>query len=212
VLHNRSYFDGTNDSLTIKGTGRFQNTLTLATGTNSIAPLVIPSGTLTSTPASGYIENNGSTLYYTDSTGTRKVIFVGKDGVEQVYNDTITWTGTTPPSGTATNTYQWVQTGKLVTLRMNFAYGFQGTSITLLSMPLPSDCPMPLVPSGFSGASNLLYIGNAYTQSTLNTFGAASTSRSVLRINAANNGYEILLATTSVSFKFGWLTIQYLTV
>ncbi len=46
--------------------------LTLATGTTTLSPLRIPSGVLVTTPVSGNIESDGSSLYWTSGTPTRQ--------------------------------------------------------------------------------------------------------------------------------------------
>lgn len=199
-LNKFRYYDGTTTrSLVSEQLPQTITNKTIAAGSNTITGLGASNMSL---PAQSMIVNN------TNATATPTTTSY-MDVAEQAYSSTITFTGTTAPSGTASNTYQWTQIGKLVTLRMNFSYASAGNAITALSMPLPTDCPAPLVPSGFTGASNLLYIGNAYAQGTLNTFGAGTTARSVIRVNAASTGFEVVMATSSTAFKGGWITIQY---
>ncbi|MGZ3769156.1 MAG: tail fiber domain-containing protein [Bdellovibrio sp.] len=52
--------------------GTMTGMLTLATGTASLSPLRLPSGTLVTTPVAGNLESDGSNLYWTDSTATRQ--------------------------------------------------------------------------------------------------------------------------------------------
>jgi hypothetical protein len=59
--------------LDVNGTGRFQNTLTLATGTTSIAPLKLTAGTNLTTPVNGSFEFDGTNLYFTVG-GIRKTV------------------------------------------------------------------------------------------------------------------------------------------
>jgi hypothetical protein len=59
--------------LDVQGTGRFQNTLTLATGTTSIAPLKLIAGTNLTTPVNGSFEFDGTNLYFTVG-GVRKTV------------------------------------------------------------------------------------------------------------------------------------------
>ncbi len=65
--------------LDVNGTSRFQNKLTLATGTASSAPLSIPSGVLVTTPTAGNIESNGTSLYFTNSSAVRKTLLTLED-------------------------------------------------------------------------------------------------------------------------------------
>jgi hypothetical protein len=59
--------------LDVNGTGRFQNTLTLATGTTTIAPLKLTAGTNLTTPVNGSFEFDGTNLYFTVG-GVRKTV------------------------------------------------------------------------------------------------------------------------------------------
>jgi hypothetical protein len=59
--------------LDVNGTGRFKNTLTLATGTTAIAPLKLIAGTNLTTPVSGSFEFDGTNLYFTVG-GVRKTV------------------------------------------------------------------------------------------------------------------------------------------
>lgn len=54
--------------------GTMTGMLTLAAGTTSLAPLRVPAGTLVTTAASGNIENDGTNLYFTNSTPARQTL------------------------------------------------------------------------------------------------------------------------------------------
>jgi hypothetical protein len=201
-LNKFRYFDGTTTrSLVSEQLAQTLTNKTIAAGSNTITGLGATNMTL---PAQSLVVNN-TNASATPTTTTYM------DGAEQTYSGTVTFTGTTAPSGTATNTYQWAQVGKLVTLRINLLYATTGAAITLAAMPLPADCPTPLSPAGFSGGTNLniLCFGSGYAQNAVNTIGTSTTARSALRFNSAGTGYEIVLATSSISFKAGWITIQY---
>ena len=59
--------------LDVNGTCRIQNTLTLATGTTTIAPLKLTAGTNLTTPVNGSFEFDGTNLYFTVG-GVRKTV------------------------------------------------------------------------------------------------------------------------------------------
>jgi len=84
------------DKLQVTGTAKFNNRLTLGTGTTTIAPLNIPMGVLTTTPVSGNIENDGVNFSYTDNTATRRTM-VNLVGAQTLQNKTFgagnTWQG-----------------------------------------------------------------------------------------------------------------------
>jgi hypothetical protein len=72
-LQNGGTFTDDGFRLDVNGTGRFQNTLTLATGTTSIAPLKLIAGTNLTTPVNGSFEFDGTNLYFTVG-GVRKIV------------------------------------------------------------------------------------------------------------------------------------------
>lgn len=130
--------------------------------------------------------------------------------VSQVYTGTITWTGTTAPSGSTNHTYSWIRVGNMVTLRISLLYGTMGSALTSVAMELPSDCPSPLQPSGFGSANEMLQLGSGKMATTkTNSLSAANTT--CIRKNAANNGFELVIVQTSGSYLLAMLTITYFT-
>lgn len=132
---------------------------------------------------------------------------VFRDPAIQTYTGTPTWTGTTAPSGTNNFTYNWTRIGNLVTLNITLTYGTAGTALTQVLIPLPTDCPTPKEPTGFGAASDFLYPGIAYMSTSLALAGA--NSRAGLRVNAADNGYEVIVAAASGNFRSVFVTVQY---
>jgi len=71
--------------------------LELGAGTESQAPLGIDYGTLLSTPQSGAIENDGTYLYYTDNTPTRRILLAGDaTNVPYTVGDATKWAASPP--------------------------------------------------------------------------------------------------------------------
>jgi len=133
----------------------------------------------------------------------------GFDVAEQTYSGSPTWSGTAPTTILA-NTYKWNQVGSLVTVRLSLSYSVAGSNATVI-IPLPTDLPTPASPTGFTGASDILYYGVGMFNTSTTTI--ATTPRTVLlRRNSANNGYEFLLTTgTAISIRVVHLTLQYFT-
>lgn len=131
------------------------------------------------------------------------------DVAEQTYSGTITWS-TTAPTTILSNTYQWQQVGSLVTVRLSLSYSTAGTNVTV-TIPLPTDLPTPLSPTGFTGASDILYYGIGMFNTTTTT--VATTARNTfLKRNSTNTGYEfIITAGTAISIRVVHLTLQYFT-
>ena len=126
------------------------------------------------------------------------------------YTGTITWSGTTAPSGTTNFSYNWTKIGNQVTLNISLLYGTAGTLVSSVVMALPSGAPTPIKPTGFSGASNLLYqasgkMSNSVTSTTV------VNSHAVLRSNAANNGFEIYIGQTAGTNTLATATVTYFT-
>jgi len=126
------------------------------------------------------------------------------------YTGTITWSGTTAPSGTTNFSYNWTKIGNMVTLNISLLYGTAGTLVSSVVMTLPAGAPTPIKPTGFSGASNLLYqasgkMSNSVTSTTV------VNSHAVLRSNAANNGFEIYVGQTAGTNTLATATVTYFT-
>jgi hypothetical protein len=109
-----------------------------------------------------------------------------------VYSGTITWTGTTAPSGATTHTYRLTQVGKCVTLHIALVFATNGAGLTAVQMTLPSGAPTPAQPTGLTGALANMYPINGQIANVANTIIAGQT-RGFLRNNTAGNGFEIIL-------------------
>lgn len=133
-----------------------------------------------------------------------------KDSGLKVYNGTITFTPVAP-SGATNNTYRWSQIGKLVTVRINLLYATaSGATLSQLVASLPSDCPAPEIPTGFSGANTTICpaFGYLFTSSTASPTTLAATI-GFLRSNSGNNGYEIVLIRAGGSVAAAYITLTY---
>jgi len=133
----------------------------------------------------------------------------GLDVAEQTYSLSPAFTGTAPTT-ISSSTYKYNQTGSLVTVRVNLIYTTAG-SITQVVIPLPTDMPTPLSPTGLSGALDVLYYGVGMF-STLTTTVSTVNRVCFLRRNAANTGYEFVIThSAAVSSRVISLTLQYFT-
>jgi hypothetical protein len=128
-----------------------------------------------------------------------------------VYNGTITWTGTTAPSGATNHSYRLTQVGKCVTLHIALVYASNGAALTAVTLTLPSGAPTPVQPTGLTGASSNMYPVNGQLASSANNSILSAASRGFLRNNAAGNGFEILLNFGSIAPGQLGVTVQYWT-
>jgi len=109
-----------------------------------------------------------------------------------VYDGTITWTGTTAPSGATNHTYRLTQVGKCVTINISLLYATNGTAISKLIATLPSNAPTPVQPTGLTSALQNIYVANGQYITSTNTT-ANTILRTTLRNNTSNNGFEFLI-------------------
>jgi hypothetical protein len=155
-----------------------------------------------SIPANSFLANNTSAI-----ANVTAQTFKDTSGV---YSGTLTWTGTTAPSGATNHTYRYTQVGKCVTINISLVYATNGTQITRLVATLPSGAPTPAQPTGLTGASQIIYVTYAQLITSTNTTSNAI-ARSTFRNNAANNGFEFLIDCSILSAAQASITCQYWT-
>jgi hypothetical protein len=144
-----------------------------------------------------------------NTSGTANVTDqVFKDLGNQTYSGTITWTGTTAPSGTTNHKYRWVQVGKQVSLTISLNYGTAGSALTAVKLTLPADCPNPTNFGTLTSANDI--IGSAWAFLGTSTT-AATTGRVLLQNNATNNGFEFNITSSSGSYRTSGFTLTYFT-
>jgi hypothetical protein len=87
---------------------------------------------------------------------------IGYDNGEQAYTGTFSnWVGTTPPSGTLTASYRWMQVGKNVTVYLWAKWATTGTNITGFDATIPADLPLPAEPTPLNAVGDVMYSGVA---------------------------------------------------
>lgn len=129
---------------------------------------------------------------------------------KQTYSGTITWTGTTAPSGTTSHSYSWQQVGNVVTFSLTLFYGTAGSALSQVVCALPSDMPAPVKPDGITGTSEIItmLVGQMSGGSTLSTL----QGRAALRIDSSStSAYQLVLAQSASGYKVAWISGSYLT-
>lgn len=152
-------------------------------------------------PANSFLANNTAAAansvatFFKDTSGT--------------YTGTVTWTGTTAPSGTTNFNYRYSRVGRAVNLSITLNYATQGNALTAMVVPFQADFPTPSQPAGLTSASDLLFPANV--QFTVNNpqtlFNAVS--RSYLRRNSSNNGFEIVSNFGSGAIRTALINVTY---
>jgi hypothetical protein len=125
------------------------------------------------------------------------------------YNDSITITGASNPSGAINHTFRWSQIGNLVTLHITLTYANNG-SLSQVAMELPDGLPIPILPTGLTANNDIICYGSGFMVSTT-TGVAAVFSKVFLRQNTGlTNDYEVVINQASnSSYKIMNATIQY---
>jgi len=121
-------------------------------------------------------------------SGTAQLIDLHKPG-SQSLAASVTFTAGAAPSGTPNNTYNWAQIGNLVTYQFTLRYASAGTTVTVVTIALPSDMPNPVEQSGLTaGSDNLAPLTIRATNGTSGN--ATNGSSGSLRRNAGDTAYE----------------------
>ena len=158
-----------------------------------------------SLPSYTFIANNTTGT----ANGTTQTF---KDSGQKVYSGSITWFGTTAPSGTTNHSYRWSQVGKLVTLRITLIYSVAGVASQSVVCSLPTDLPTPEIPTGSSANGSFLYEGSGTLSTAITTGGMTSAINggiSELKINSGGTGYEVQIYRTAGAYLTARATIQY---
>ncbi len=119
---------------------------------------------------------NGVATYFKDTSGT--------------YTGSPVWNSSNP-TGATNHTYRWTRIGKMVNLSVTLIYATGGgTGNTQVLIPLPTDCPAPIEPSGLGAATDVLYTGAGHLSTGITSLSLAG--RFGLRSNGTDTGYELI--------------------
>jgi hypothetical protein len=125
-----------------------------------------------------------------------------------VYTGSPTWNGTAPTA--SSHTYRWTRIGKMVTLNISLVYSIPGVANSTLNIPLPADCPTPIVPTGLTGNSTFMYPVNFKIFASFTAL-ASLQERVSLRKNSTGTGYEINAAFGGSAAVGALVTLTYYT-
>ncbi len=189
-------------TLTNKTISGSANTLTNI-GTSSIVNAAITNAKMANIAANSIRGNN---------TGSAAVgaEFIMKFVAEQTIGTTVTWSGTAPTG--ETKLYKWSQNEMLrqVTVWVHLIYTGGGVSNSQVTIPLPTDMPDPVIPTGLTGANVYLYIGSGYITTAISTQNTALYQAAYIRRNAADNGFNIIINYAgTIAAKYATATLIY---
>lgn len=152
-----------------------------------------------------------STNWMVKKIGQTYNVHAFEEQTETTYSGTITWTGTTAPSGTETVTYAYTRNGSMVNLFMYYKATVAGTALTQVTFTFPTGVPTPKIPNNVSGANSILGYGAGLITTSFVTPGVAN-GKSFLQINSSNTGYLVgVVLASSSNAAYGWISIAYMT-
>jgi hypothetical protein len=134
-----------------------------------------------------------------------------KSPAMQTYSGTPTFPGGTAPTTATGLTYNFQVVDNWCKVNFTFVYTNAGATITQILIPMPSDVPNPVVPTGFSGASAILYIGsgNMVASSITSAGVSASDMYSYIARNSGDTAFEFGISGTSGGYKVFRMTLEY---
>jgi len=153
-----------------------------------------------SVPANSIVGNNtfqqanAESIFFKDTSG--------------VYTGSPTWNGTAPTI--SSHTYRWTRIGKMVTLNISLVYSLPGLANSTLNIPLPTDCPTPVEPTGLTANSSFLYPVVIKLFASFTAL-ASLTERASLRKNSGGTGYEINAVFAGTASVGALVTLTYYT-
>lgn len=110
---------------------------------------------------------------------------------EATYVETITWTGTTAPSGATSHRYGGQHIYKRMSLDIKLAWATNGTGLTGVAIPIPSSLPQPKLMSGMTMTPGEISYPCTMVLVRVDSGAALSVSRAYIQVNAAGTGFEI---------------------
>jgi len=121
-----------------------------------------------------------------------------KEGVEQSLG-TLTWTGTTPPSGSLSKLYKWERGfDNTVTLWFKITYGSAGSALTAVTFDLPADCPTPEAWSDASSGDSQ-YTGSGVLSTAID---APSTNQRECFLAKNGSDWQVSIVQASSAYQY----------
>ena len=131
---------------------------------------------------------------------------------QATYGGTPAWVGTSAPTTITAQSYSGQQVGNMVSINLSVVYTNAGIANTQVTLPLPSDFPTPLSPTGFTAGLDVIAYGTGQIMANTAQTVATGARGCFLRRNTANNGYEFFLnVSVATAAKVVMLNLTYQT-
>jgi hypothetical protein len=162
-----------------------------------------------SVPANSVPANNTSSS--AAPTGSIVMKYSGDLTYTSGTTGTITWGGTTAPSGTENHHYKYEQNGNVVVLNLMLTYGTAGTGNTSVTIDLPVTCPLPVALSNAGSSLSESFTGAGHLGASTSDVPTGSNSCYLMPNSAAASGWQLMIKNSSTTAKTAKLTLTYFT-
>ena len=130
---------------------------------------------------------------------------------QATYSGSLSWAQTAPTTILGAS-YSGQQVGNMVSINISVVYSTAGTGNLQVTLPLPSDFPTPLSPTGFTAALDVVAYGTGQIMANTSQTVVTGARGCFLRRNTANNGYEFFLnVSVATAAKVVMLNLTYQT-
>lgn len=129
---------------------------------------------------------------------------------KQTYSGSISWTGTTPPSGATQHSYSWIQIGNCVSFYVCLVYATAGATLSQVAFALPSDMPTPLKPDGITAVTDIIAMCSGQLSASNGL--SSNIARAALRIDSvSSSAFQFVIASSSANYRQAWISGVYFT-
>ncbi len=136
-----------------------------------------------------------------------KPSFTYSEAAQAQLTSTITWTGSSAPSGVTTHRYWWQRVGSTVHLWIQVFHASTGSGLTRVAVDLPSDLPQPMEPDAMDAANARIQVVNGIVKGSATDDGAAS--RCYLARDSGDTKWQVIAVASSGSYRVAQFTVTY---
>lgn len=129
---------------------------------------------------------------------------------KQTYSGSISWTGTTQPTGATQHSYSWIQIGNCVSFYVCLVYATAGATLSQVAFALPSDMPTPLKPDGITAVTDIIAMCSGQLSASNGL--SSNIARAALRIDSvSSSAFQFVVASSSANYRQAWISGVYFT-